>query len=85
MPVAKSNRQWQMVSDLRSLRSSRSLSRKELAELVDVNVQTIGALERGHYAPSLYLALVIAKALDVDVSQLFWLDNDRQGPGPRDA
>lgn len=73
MSVAKSNRQREMFNELRSVRSDRSLSRQQLADLVDVNVQTIGALERGHYSPSLYLALLIADALDIEVSQVFWL------------
>jgi DNA-binding XRE family transcriptional regulator len=84
MPVARSNRQRQMFNELRSVRSSRSLTRQQLADLVDVNVQTIGALERGHYSPSLYLALLIANALDVDLGKVFWLaevDADGQ-PGP---
>ena len=79
MPVAKSNRQLQMYNELRAVRSAKPLSRQQLADLVDVNVQTIGALERGHYSPSLYLALLIAKALDVDVGKLFWLSEDPQG------
>src|SRR4051794_20943867 len=73
MPVARSNRQRQMFNELRSVRLSRSLTRQQLADLVDVNVQTIGALERGHYSPSLYLALLIANALDVDLGKVFWL------------
>lgn len=76
MPVAKSNRQLEMFNELRSVRTAQSLSRQQLADLVDVNVQTIGALERGHYSPSLYLALLIAKALGVDVGEVFWLADE---------
>ena len=79
MTVSRSNRQREMYNELRSTRSARSLSRQQLADMVDVNVQTIGALERGHYSPSLYLALLIAQALDVEVSQLFWLADESEG------
>jgi DNA-binding XRE family transcriptional regulator len=43
------------------LRAERRLSRAELAELVDVNPQTIGSLERGDYYPSLDLAMQLAE------------------------
>ena len=86
MPVAKSNRQLEMFNELRSVRTAQSLSRQQLADLVDVNVQTIGALERGHYSPSLYLALLIAKALGVDVGEVFWLaDEPANAPAAREA
>jgi DNA-binding XRE family transcriptional regulator len=54
-------------------RTERHVSRKELAEVVGVNVQTIGFLERGDYSPSLELALKIARFFDVPVEVLFSL------------
>lgn len=83
MPVAKSNRQQEMVNELRSVRTSRSLSRQQLADRVEVNVQTIGALERGHYSPSLYLALLIAAALEVNLDELFRLAAESTDTTPR--
>ena len=41
-------------------RAERGASRRELAEAVGVNNQTIGYLERGDYKPSLELAMRIA-------------------------
>ena len=41
-------------------RAERGVSRRELAEAVGVNNQTIGYLERGDYKPSLELAMKIA-------------------------
>lgn len=38
-----------LYSRLRQVRTSRGLSRNELAERIGVNVQTVGALERGQY------------------------------------
>jgi len=55
-------------------RTERGLSRKELAELVDVNPQTVGFLERGSYAPSVELALRLARVFGVSVDALFSLD-----------
>jgi DNA-binding XRE family transcriptional regulator len=54
-------------------RAERKLSRKDLAEQVGVNPQTIGYLERGDYAPSVELALKLAALFDVSVEQLFSL------------
>ncbi len=56
------------------LRADRGVSRKELAEAVGVHPQTIGYLERGEYAPSLALALRIARFFDLPVEAVFSLD-----------
>ena len=55
-------------------RQERGLSRKELAELVEVNPQTIGYLERGDYRPTVELALKLAQAFGVSVETLFALE-----------
>ncbi len=49
------------------------LSRKELADRVSVNPQTIGFLERGQYGPSLELGLRLAAVFGVPVETLFSL------------
>lgn len=54
-------------------RAERGLSRKDLAEAVGVNPQTIGYLERGDYAPSAELALKIAQVFGAPVELLFSL------------
>lgn len=54
-------------------RSDRSVSRRELAEAVGVNPQTIGYLERGDYNPSLELGLRISAFFDVPVEMVFSL------------
>jgi putative transcriptional regulator len=55
-------------------RTERGLTRKVLAELVDVNPQTIGFLERGDYGPSVELALKLARVFGVPVDALFSLE-----------
>ncbi|SDE87818.1 DNA-binding transcriptional regulator, XRE-family HTH domain [Blastococcus fimeti] len=56
------------------LRADRGVSRRELADAVGVHPQTIGYLERGEYAPSLALALRIARFFDLPVESIFSLD-----------
>ncbi|MBN4064807.1 helix-turn-helix transcriptional regulator [Dehalococcoides mccartyi] len=55
-------------------RAERSISRKELAELVGVHPQTIGYIERGEYSPSLELGLKIAKVFNLPVEAIFSLE-----------
>lgn len=54
-------------------RAEHGLSRRQLAEAVDVNPQTIGYLERGDYKPSLELALKVAGVFNVPVELIFSL------------
>lgn len=55
-------------------RAEAGLSRKDLAEQVGVNPQTIGFLERGQYGPSLELGLKLARIFGVPVETLFSLE-----------
>ena len=54
-------------------RAERGVSRRELAEAVSVNPQTIGYLERGDYSPSCELALRIAAYFNVPLEAVFSL------------
>ena len=52
-------------------RAERGVSRRDLAEAVGVNNQTIGYLERGDYKPSLELSMKIAAFFGVPIELLF--------------
>lgn len=52
-------------------RADRGVSRRDLADAVDVNPQTIGYLERGDYNPSLELAMKLAAYFGVAIEHLF--------------
>ena len=54
-------------------RAERGVSRRDLAEAVAVNPQTIGYLERGDYSPSCELALKIAAYFNVPLEAVFSL------------
>ena len=49
------------------------MSRRQLADAVGVNPQTIGYLERGDYKPSLELGMKIAAYFGVPVDLVFSL------------
>ena len=53
------------------LRAERALSRQDLADLIGVNYQTIGYLERGDYNPSLELAFRLSEVLGLPIEAIF--------------
>jgi len=53
------------------LRKERNISRQELAEIIGVNFQTIGYLEREEYNPSLDLAFKISEYFELPVEMIF--------------
>jgi putative transcriptional regulator len=52
-------------------RTKAGLTQEELAQKVGVTRQTIIAIERGNYTPSVLLALKLAKIFSVSVESLF--------------
>ena len=57
---------------LKAARASKDLSQQELAEMVNVARQTINAVEKGDYNPSIRLCIAICKALGKTLNELFW-------------
>ena len=56
---------------VRAGRREAGLTQQDLAVAVQVSRQTIIAMETGDYAPSVYLAIKIAKVLGRSVEQLW--------------
>jgi putative transcriptional regulator len=56
---------------IRAARKEAGLTQLGLSAAVQVSRQTIIAMETGDYAPSVYLAIKIARALDVSVERLW--------------
>ena len=61
-----------MKNILHVLRAERRLSQDDLARMLNVSRQTINAIEREKYDPSLPLALKIAKLFDKKVEDIFF-------------
>lgn len=53
------------------LRRERSMGRRELAERIGVNFQTVGYLEREEYNPSLDLAFRISEVFNLPIEMIF--------------
>jgi putative transcriptional regulator len=65
-----------MKTSLRRYRFDRGeLSQQQLADMVRVSRQTIVSIEKGDYAPSVKLALLLAQKLNTTVEQLFILED----------
>ena len=66
-----------MKTNLRRFRFERGeLSQQQLAEMVSVSRQTIVSIEKGNYAPSVKLALLLAQVLKTTVEELFILEEE---------
>ena len=57
---------------MKSARAAKDLSQAELADLCGVSRQTINAIEKGEYNPTIKLCKDICKALDKTLDELFW-------------
>jgi putative transcriptional regulator len=68
----------QLINHVESYRTKLGLSRQQLADTVGVHLQTIGYIERGEYAPTLALALRLAKALECSTEELFQPKGDSE-------
>ena len=57
---------------LKSARAALDMSQQQLADAVGVTRQTINAIEKGDYNPTIRLCLAICRALGKTLDELFW-------------
>ena len=57
---------------LKSARAALDLSQQDLADKVGVSRQTINAIEKGDYNPTIHLCIDICKVLGKTLDELFW-------------
>ena len=57
---------------LKSSRAALDMSQQDLADVVGVSRQTIHAIEKGDYNPTIKLCLAICHALGKTLDELFW-------------
>lgn len=60
-----------IYNEIKKMRTDRNITQEQLAEAVGVSRQTVVAIEKGNYTPSLMLALNLAKFFGVPVEELF--------------
>ena len=57
---------------LKAARALKDMSQEELSNVVGVSRQTINAIEKGDYNPTIKLCIAICRALDKPLDDLFW-------------
>ncbi len=60
-----------MKNRLKILRTEREWTQAELAERLRVSRQTVNAIEKGKFDPSLPIAFRIAKLFDLAIEEIF--------------
>lgn len=63
-----------MKNKLKVFRAERNFSQDDLAKLLNVSRQTVNAIEREKYDPSLPLAMKMAKLFETKIEEIFWMD-----------
>lgn len=68
-------------NNIRKLRFNRNeMTQQQLADQVGVTRQTIVAIEKGKYTPSLELAFRIALAFETTLEEVFFLEKTKDAP-----
>lgn len=57
---------------MKAARAGLDLSQQQLADLVGVSRQTINAIEKGDYNPTINLCIAICKTLNKTLDEIFW-------------
>ncbi|MBQ2530474.1 MAG: helix-turn-helix transcriptional regulator [Treponema sp.] len=57
---------------LKSARALKDMSQEDLAKAVNVSRQTINAIEKGDYNPTINLCIAICRVLGLTLNDLFW-------------
>lgn len=63
-----------VINHIREIRQGRGITQVKMAEDLQITRQTINAIEKNKYNPSLELALKLVKYFDVPVEELFYLE-----------
>ncbi len=63
---------------IKAARAAKDMTQKDLADAVGVARQTMNAIEKGDYNPSINLCVAICKVLGKTLDQLFWEDEDNE-------
>ncbi len=64
---------------LKAARAAKDLSQQELADRTGVSRQTISAIEKGNYNPTIRLCIAICKVLGKTLDELFWEEEQPEG------
>ena len=63
---------------LKAARAGMDMSQDELAKAAGVSRQTISAIEKGDYNPTINLCIAICRALGRTLDELFWEEENEE-------
>ncbi|WP_304952530.1 helix-turn-helix transcriptional regulator [Viridibacillus arvi] len=63
-----------VINNIREIRLKRGITQVQMAQDLQITRQTINAIEKNKYNPSLELALKLIKYFDLPTEELFYLD-----------
>ena len=66
-----------IINEVNTLRLQKGTTQEELASVVGVSRQTISAIEKGNYAPSVHLAMKIAHYFKLPVEKIFKISHGK--------
>lgn len=61
---------------IKAARAAKDMTQKDLADAVGVARQTMNAIEKGDYNPSIHLCIAICKVLGKTLDELFWEEDE---------
>lgn len=62
---------------MKAARAAMDMSQQQLADAVGVSRQTVNAIEKGNYNPTINLCIAICRALGRTLDELFWEEGYR--------
>ncbi|WP_335871378.1 helix-turn-helix transcriptional regulator [Bacillus sp. 2205SS5-2] len=66
-----------VINHIKEIRQQKNISQVKMAQDLQITRQTINAIEKNKYNPSLELALKLLAYFDVSLEQLFYLEEEK--------
>ncbi|UII56285.1 helix-turn-helix transcriptional regulator [Cytobacillus spongiae] len=63
-----------VINHIKEIRQEKGITQVQMAQDLQITRQTVNAIEKNKYNPSLELALKLIKYFDVPIEKLFYLD-----------
>lgn len=67
-----------VINHIREIRLEKGITQVKMAEDLQITRQTINAVEKGKYNPSLELALKMIEYFNVPIKELFYLEKEEE-------
>lgn len=67
-----------VINHIKEIRQQRGITQVKMAEDLQITRQTVNAIEKNKYNPSLELALKLIDYFDVPIEEMFYLDKSEE-------